>query len=170
MYLAHLRAFVQQTNTQTQTTKVRLIIHSKKPHDYCLILNWCKSPLISLYYMHVRSHTSITLKNNVTVNWCITIKGQRNWKEWKSWFPYVIHNAGEELWIRDGVTEIGLDDVGSQTLGGFVGHLDPVLQHGHGEVGGGVAGQPETEVWVDGFRIQLLVWRNKGNIQWYDYS
>ena len=63
MCLAHLRAFIQQT----QITKVRPRLdsykHSEKPLDYHLILNGCKSPLTSLCKIpRTDYHTSLTQK------------------------------------------------------------------------------------------------------------
>lgn len=72
--------------------------------------------------------------------------------------------AVEELGVRDGVHEVGADDVGPETFGGLVGHLHPVLQDGHGEVGGRVAGQPHAEVGVSGLGAQLL-WEQESDAE-----
>ena len=39
-------------------------------------------------------------------------------------------------------------------LGGFIGHLDAILQDRHREVGGGVGCEPESEAGVGGVRGQ----------------
>lgn len=47
-------------------------------------------------------------------------------------------------------------DVGAEAFGRLVGDFDAVLQHGHGEVVGGVGGEPQTEVRVGVVRGQVL--------------
>lgn len=58
--------------------------------------------------------------------------------------------AVKELGVRDGVHEVGADDVCPEPFRGLVGHFHSVLQDGHGEVGRRVTGQPHSEVWVCG--------------------
>ena len=63
--------------------------------------------------------------------------------------------ALEELLAGDGVGEVGAGEVGLESLGGLVGHLDAVLEDGSGELVGGVGGEPESEVrfgdfWIGG--------------------
>lgn len=62
----------------------------------------------------------------------------------------------KELWVTDGVIVVGSDDVEAQPFGRFVGHLHSVLQDGDGEGGGGVAGQPQSEVRVCLLWVQIL--------------
>ncbi len=74
-----------------------------------------------------------------------------------AYLTYLILDAGEELGVGDGVTEVGLDDVEAKTFGRLVGHLDSVLQDGHGEGGGRVAGQPDPEIRVRRLGVELLL-------------
>jgi len=53
--------------------------------------------------------------------------------------------AVEEVEIGDGVVHVGADEVGAKALWRFVRHLDAVLEDGHWEGVGRVAGEPETE-------------------------
>ena len=48
------------------------------------------------------------------------------------------------------------DDIETQAFWRLVGHLDTVLQDGYRELVGGVAGEPEPEVWVGLVWVQLL--------------
>lgn len=62
----------------------------------------------------------------------------------------------EELWVRYWVIDVGSDDIGLQTLRRLVGHLHSILQHGDGEVGGGVARQPHPEVRMGRVGVKFL--------------
>ena len=69
---------------------------------------------------------------------------------------YLLVAVSKELWIGDGVAEVGANDVGLEALGWLVGHLDPILQHRHGEVVAGIASQPQPEIGMYGIGIHFL--------------
>lgn len=52
----------------------------------------------------------------------------------------------EEGGVRDRVVQVGPKEVGPQSFGGLVGHLDPILEDRHWEIWRGVTGQPQPEV------------------------
>jgi len=62
-------------------------------------------------------------------------------------------SAIEEFGVRDRINEEGVLQVGLETLGCFVGHLDTILEHGDWEVVRGVGSQPETEISVADLRV-----------------
>ena len=73
--------------------------------------------------------------------------------------PHSTHKLlarSKELWVTDGVVVVGSDDVEAQPFGRLIGHLHSVLQDGDGEGGGGVAGQPQSEVRVCLLWVQIL--------------
>lgn len=72
------------------------------------------------------------------------------------WRTYRLWAAVKELRVRYRVHVERTNDVGAQPLGSLIGHFDSVLQYSHREVGRGVTGQPQAEVWVSGIWIQLL--------------
>ena len=93
-------------------------------------------------HTHTHTHNHIyTLMKNLKAHWLAA--------------------AVEEFGVRYGVHAEGAGDVGAQALGRLVGHLHPALEHGHGEVGRRVAGQPQAEVRVGGIRVQLLKRRGR---------
>ena len=70
-------------------------------------------------------------------------------KQHHSWWFSCTHlwfvGASEKLGIRDGVVEIGPEEVGPQSFGRLVGHLDATLQDGHREDLRRITGQPQAE-------------------------
>ena len=50
--------------------------------------------------------------------------------------------ACKEHWIRDGIVEVGPQQIRLQTLGRFVGHLHSVLQDRNREIFARITGQP----------------------------
>ena len=61
--------------------------------------------------------------------------------------------AFKETIIIDWIIGVRPQQIGAQSLGRLVGHLDAVLQHGHWKRDARVARQPETEVGVRHTRV-----------------
>ena len=79
---------------------------------------------------------------------------------------YLFVAVSKELWIGDGVAEVGANDVGLEALGWLVGHLDSILQHRDREVVTGIAGQPQPEVGMYSVRIHFLQQKRCQRLFW----
>ena len=53
---------------------------------------------------------------------------------------YQVLAAIKKLWIRDGITQVGSDDVEAKSFWRLISHLDTILQDGSRKLIGGVAG------------------------------
>ena len=76
--------------------------------------------------------------------------------------PHHIITASKELRIRNGIREIGSDDIEAKAFWWFVGHFDAILQDSHWEAFGRVAGDPQPEVWVSLVRVQFFTHLQRG--------